>query len=46
MAHSVVAGNPSLCLKNGYAQDDAIDGRPCHQNFKLTHRRLATEIAI
>ncbi len=37
MAHSVVAGDPSLRLKNGYAQDDAIDERRCHQKFKL-HR--------
>ncbi len=36
MAHNVVAGDPSLRLKNGYAQDDAIDERTCHQNFKLT----------
>ena len=33
--HSVVAGDPSLRLKNGYAQHDAIDERACHQNFKL-----------
>jgi hypothetical protein len=26
VAHSVVAGDPSLRLKNGSAQDDAIDG--------------------
>ncbi len=48
MAHSVVAGDPfavrlragsSLRLKNGYAQDDAIDERRCHQKFKLTHYR-------
>ncbi len=37
MAHSVVAGDPSLRLQNGYAQDDAIDDRRCHQKFKLTH---------
>jgi hypothetical protein len=27
VAHSVVAGDPSLRLKNGYVQDDAIDER-------------------
>ena len=27
VAHSVVAGDPSLRLKNGCAQDDAIDER-------------------
>jgi hypothetical protein len=25
MAHSIVAGGPLLRLKNGYAQDDAIE---------------------
>ena len=40
VARSVVAGDPSLRLKNGYAQDDAIDERRCHQKFKLTHYRL------
>ena len=28
VAHSVVAGDPSLRLKNGYVQDDAIDDEP------------------
>jgi len=37
VAHSVVAGDPSLRLKNGYAQDDAIDERRCHQKFKMSH---------
>jgi len=31
VAHSFVAGDPSLRLKNGYAQDDAIDERRCCQ---------------
>jgi uncharacterized protein (DUF1697 family) len=35
VAHRVVAGDPSLRLKNGYAQDDAIDERRCHQKFKM-----------
>ena len=39
VAHSVVAGDPSLRLKNGYAQDDAVDGRRCHQKFKMSHYR-------
>jgi len=39
VAHSVVPGDPSLRLKNGYAQHDAIDERTCRQNFKLTHYR-------
>src|SRR5207253_1149020 len=34
---SVVAGDPSLRLKGGYAQDDAIAERRCHQKLKLTH---------
>ena len=33
MAHSVVAGDPSLRLKNGYAQDDAIDSRSRSSSF-------------
>jgi hypothetical protein len=37
VAHSVVAGNPSLRLKNGYARDDAIDERRGHQKFKMSH---------
>jgi len=37
VAHSVVAGDPSLRLKNGYAQDDGIDERRCHQKFKMSH---------
>jgi hypothetical protein len=37
VAHSVVAGDPSLRLKNGYAQDDAIDERGCHRKFKMSH---------
>ena len=37
MAHSVVARDPSLRLMNGYGQEDAIDERTCHHNFKLTH---------
>jgi len=37
VAHSVVAGDPSLRLKNGCAQDDAIDQRRCHQKFKMSH---------
>jgi hypothetical protein len=37
MAHSVVVGDPSLRLKNGYAQDDAVDERRCHQKFQLSH---------
>ncbi len=37
MAHSVVAGDPSLRLKNGYAQDDAIYERGSHHHFKLSH---------
>jgi hypothetical protein len=44
VAHSVVAGDPSLRLKNGYAQDDAIDKRTCHQNFKLTHYPLTSTV--
>jgi hypothetical protein len=36
VAHSVVAGDPSLRLKNGYAQDDAIDERRCDLRFKLS----------
>ncbi len=39
MAHSVAAGDPSLCLKNGYAQDDAIYERGSHYHFKLSHYR-------
>jgi hypothetical protein len=34
VAHGVVAGDPSLRLKNGFAQDDAIDERRCHQKFQ------------
>src|SRR5579871_6746476 len=37
MAHSVVAGDPSLRRKNGYAQDDAIYERGSHHHFKLSH---------
>jgi hypothetical protein len=37
VAHSVVAGDPSLRLKNGSAQDDAVDERRCHQKFKMSH---------
>jgi hypothetical protein len=37
VAHNVVAGDPSLRLKNGYAQDDTIDERICHQKFKMSH---------
>jgi hypothetical protein len=37
VANSVVAGDPSLRLKNGYAQDDATDERRCHQKFKMSH---------
>jgi hypothetical protein len=39
MAHSVVVGDPSLRLKNGSAQDDAIDERGCHQKFKMSHHQ-------
>ena len=39
MAHSIVVGDPSLRLKNGCAQDDAIDERRHHQKFKLSHYR-------
>jgi len=35
VAHSVVTGDSSLRLKKGYAQDDAIDERRCHQQFKM-----------
>jgi len=28
VAHNVVAGDPSLRLKNGYVQDDAFDNDP------------------
>jgi hypothetical protein len=34
VAHSVAAGDPSLRLNNGFAQDDAIDERRGHQNSK------------
>jgi len=38
VAHSVVAGDPSLRLKNGSGQDDASDDeRRCHLKFKLSH---------
>jgi len=37
VARSVVTGDPSLRLKNGCAQDDAIDERRCHQKFKMSH---------
>ena len=45
MANSVLAGDPSRRLKNGYAQDDAIDERTRHQNFKLTHYRWYAAMA-
>jgi hypothetical protein len=37
VAHSLGAGDPSLRLKNGYAQDDVVDGRRCDQKFKMNH---------
>jgi hypothetical protein len=37
VAHSVVTGDPSLRLKNGYTRDDAIDERRCRQKFKMSH---------
>ena len=39
IAHTVVAGDPTLRLKNGFAQDDAIVERRCHQKFKMSHYR-------
>jgi hypothetical protein len=42
VAHSLVAGDPSLRLKHGYAQDDAVDGRRCHQKFKMSHYPITT----
>ena len=39
VAHSVGAGDPSLRLKNGSAQDDVIDGLRCHQKLKMSHYR-------
>ncbi|MGD0268830.1 MAG: hypothetical protein ABSB14_07175 [Candidatus Sulfotelmatobacter sp.] len=44
MAHSIVVGDPSLRLKNGYAQDDAIDERRCHYEFKLSHYQNAESV--
>jgi len=40
VAQSLVEGDPSLRLKIGYAQDDAIDQRRCHQKFKMSHYRV------
>ncbi len=37
MAHSLVAGDSSLRLKNSYPQDDAIYERGSHDHFKLSH---------
>jgi hypothetical protein len=38
MAYSVVAGDPSLRLKNGHAQDDATEEeQDFDQKFKLSH---------
>jgi len=39
VARLVVAGDPSLRLKNGCAQDDAIDERRCYQKYKMSHYR-------
>jgi len=39
VAHSVVAGDPWLRLKNGYPQDDAIDEREI-QNEPLPAARM------
>jgi hypothetical protein len=46
MAHSIVVGDPSLRLKNGYAQDDAIDERRCHYEFKLSHYQNAESVLL
>ena len=37
--HTAPQRDPSLRLKSGYAQDDAIDERRCHQKFKVRHHR-------
>ncbi len=38
MAGSIGAGDPSLRLKNGFAQDDTIE-RASHGKLKLRHYR-------
>ena len=42
MAHGVVAEDPSLRLKNGYAQDDAIEATMLSE-FKLTHYLVSSD---
>jgi len=32
-------------MKNGCAQDDAIDERRCHQKFKMSHYRKSSQLA-
>ena len=44
VAHRVVAGDPSLRLKNGYAQDDDIETSP--EFMLLRHRRLVPNSSI
>jgi len=44
VARRVVAGDPSLRLKNGCAQDDAIDERRCHQKFKMSHHHRSAHL--
>jgi hypothetical protein len=43
---ALLAGDPSLRLKNGYAQDDAIDESRCHQKFKMTHYPGTQHLAV
>ena len=41
VARSLVAGDPSLRLKNGCAQDDAVTGTATRSGFKLRHSSMA-----
>jgi hypothetical protein len=47
VAHSIVAGDPSLRLKNGYAQDDAAEAEQRYdKKAKLSHYRQAQWIDL
>jgi len=46
VVHKRRSRDPSLRLKNGYAQDDAIGERKRHQKFKLHHYQVFREKAF
>jgi hypothetical protein len=46
LAHRVVAGDPSLRLKNGYAQDDAVNEPKMRQKFKLSHYQNLLPLSV